>query len=44
MVMGSAWHSGADEPAVVVRRSEPRERLDNTIGFRVVREIPAPAG
>lgn len=44
MVMGSAWHSGADEPAVVVRRSEPRERLDNTIGFRVVREIQAPAG
>lgn len=42
MVMGSAWHSGADEPAVMARRSEPRERLDNTIGFRVVREIQAP--
>jgi formylglycine-generating enzyme required for sulfatase activity len=40
MVMGTAWHSGSDEAAVIVRRSEPRERLDNTIGFRVVREFP----
>ncbi len=41
MVMGTAWHSGSDEAAVMVRRAEPRERLDNTIGFRVVRELPA---
>lgn len=41
MVMGTAWHSGSEEAAVMVRRSEPRERLDNTIGFRVVREFPA---
>jgi serine/threonine-protein kinase PpkA len=41
MVMGTAWHSGSDEAAVMVRRAEPRDRLDNTIGFRVVRELPA---
>jgi serine/threonine-protein kinase PpkA len=43
MIMGSAWHSDRDEPAVIARRSEKRNWLSNTVGFRVARDL-APTG
>ena len=42
MIMGSAWHSDRDEPAVIDRRSEKGDWLSNTVGFRVARDL-APA-
>ncbi|MBK9654961.1 MAG: SUMF1/EgtB/PvdO family nonheme iron enzyme [Rhodanobacteraceae bacterium] len=39
MIMGSAWHSDDDEPAVIVRRAEGRKWLSNTVGFRVARDL-----
>jgi serine/threonine-protein kinase PpkA len=42
MIMGSAWHSDRDEPAVIDRRSEKDDWLSNTVGFRVARDL-APA-
>lgn len=45
MVMGSAWHSDNEEPAVISRRGEASDWLSNTTGFRLVRELaPASAG
>lgn len=43
MVMGTAWHSDTDEQAVLVRRAESRDWLSNTTGFRVARDLDAPA-
>lgn len=42
MMLGSAWNSGRDEPAVIDRRSEKNDWLSNTVGFRVARDL-APA-
>ncbi len=42
MIMGSAWHSGRDDAAVIDRRNEKDDWLSNTVGFRVARDL-APA-
>lgn len=42
MIMGSAWHSDSEEPAVVSRRSEGNDWLSNTVGFRLARELAPP--
>ncbi len=43
LVMGSAWYSDRDEPAVIVRRLENRDWMSNGLGFRVARELDIPA-
>lgn len=42
MIVGSAWNSERDDPAVIERRSEKDNWLSNTVGFRVARDL-APA-
>lgn len=42
MIIGSAWNSERDDPAVIDRRSEKDNWLSNTVGFRVARDL-APA-
>lgn len=43
MVMGSAWHSDRDEPAVIGRRIENRDWMSNVVGFRIARDLDASA-
>lgn len=39
IIMGSAWHSTQAEPALLDRRSEKRNWLSNTTGFRIARDL-----
>lgn len=40
LVLGTAWISGSDEPAVTPRLAFRAKDLDNTVGFRVIMELP----